>query len=339
MRVAVLGRTRILFESIDRVMAAGHDVVLVGTCRAADEYDIREKDFEDKAGEIGALFFNDPKINSDEIIKLMKSADADVAISLNWLTVIGEDAVRCFKHGILNAHCGDLPRYRGNACPNWAILKGEKEYAISIHYMTPGELDSGDILIKKKYPIDDSTYISDIYDNMGSAIPSLFCEALGLIESGKTEGSAQSKDPADSLRCYPRIPSDSFIDWNDSCCSIIRNIRASSHPFSGAFCFYEGLKLYIFEACAKEHAAPCFVNPGQVISVDRNTGAVDIAASDGIITVERLTVNGQEHNASEILRSTRIRLNYCVPDEIYRLRAEIASLKEELEAIKSALDG
>ncbi|MCR5590979.1 MAG: hypothetical protein K6F73_05545 [Lachnospiraceae bacterium] len=333
MRVAVLGRTKILFNSIEAVRAAGHDVVLIGTCAAADEYDVRERDFENKAKEIGAVFFNNPAINSPEIVQIMKQAGADAAISLNWLTIIRGEAISCFPYGILNAHCGDLPRYRGNACPNWAILSGEKEYAISVHYMEPGELDSGDILIKKKYPINDDTYISEIYENMRNEIPGLFCEALSMIESGKGKGSAQSKNPADSLRCYPRIPSDSFLNWNEPCEALIRNIRASSHPFSGAYCFCEGMKLYIFEASARDFPAPCHVNPGQVIAFDRQEGWAEIAASDGIVRVERITVDGQEYLAAEILKSTRIRLNYSLDDEIYRLRQEISALRKEIDAI------
>ncbi|MCR5686986.1 MAG: hypothetical protein K6G58_03090 [Lachnospiraceae bacterium] len=337
MRVAVLGRSGILYETIDRLRGAGHEVVLVGTCRAADEYGIREKDFEEKAKSISAVFFNDAAINSEKIVSLLRSAGAEIAVSFNWLTVVGAEAAGCFKYGILNAHCGDLPRYRGNACPNWAILKGEKEYAISVHYMKPGELDSGDILIKRKYPIGDKTYITDIYENMKKVIPDMFTEAVGMIEKGHGKGEAQSTDPADSLRCYPRIPSDSFIDWNDTCENIIRNIRASSHPFSGAYCYCNGQKIYIFEAASEGYPAPCHVNPGQVISVDRDKGSVGIAASDGIVSVKRVTADGVEHDASEILKSTRIRLNFCLPDEVYGLRRELAELKGEISALKEEI--
>lgn len=327
MRVAILGRTRILYDSIERVLQNGDEVVLIGTCAAAPEYDIRECDFERKAKELGALFFNDVRINSTEITELMRSADADIAISINWLTIIKQPAVSCFKYGILNAHCGDLPRYRGNACPNWSILNGDDSYAISIHYMIPEELDSGDILIKKKYPITETTTITDIYKNMDEQIPELFCDALNLIRSGEGQGEPQSKNPEDSLRCYPRIPTDSFIDWNQNCNTILRNIRASTRPFQGTFCYCDDLKLYIYSAASKPFPAPCNVYPGQVIAIDRESGQIEIAAKDGIIVVEKVCMGNDEYRAADVLRSTRIRLNYCVEEEIYQLRQQIKELK------------
>lgn len=338
LRVAILGRTRILYETIDKIIKAGHDVVLIGTCKAAPEYDIKEVDFENKANEIGAVFFNDIHINDINIINLMKTVNADIALSMNWITIINQEAISCFKHGILNAHCGDLPRYRGNACPNWAIIKGDKEYAISIHYMDPAELDSGEIVIKKKYPILEETTITEIYNNMQNEIPGMFCKAVEIIENGKEKNEIQSTDIQKSLRCYPRIPEDSFIDWNDTCKNIMRIVRASTHPFQGAFCFYEGIKVFIFDAKTKKYSSPCYVYPGQVIRVNKVSGNVEIAAKDGIIFFSKVTIQGEEYRASEILKSTRIRLNYCIPNEIYLLKEEIRRLKETLLSIQKKIN-
>lgn len=331
MKVALLGRTRLLYDSIEKVLQGGDDIVLIGTCPAAPEYDIREEDFEKKAKELGTVFFNDVRINSPQITELMKSVNADVAISINWLTIVKQEAISCFKYGILNAHCGDLPRYRGNACPNWAILKGDDSYAISIHYMTPGELDSGDILIKKKYPIEETTTITDIYRNMDEEIPGLFCDALNLIRNGYMDGQAQSTNPNDSLRCYPRIPTDSYLDWNQTCDTILKNIRASAKPFQGAFCYYGDMKLYIYDAERKDYPAPCYVYPGQVIAINRENGQVDIAAQDGIIQLKKIYIKNEGYCAADILKSTRIRLNYCVQDEIYQLKQQIKELRHIVE--------
>lgn len=333
MRVAILGRTKILYSSIEKIIENGDEIVLIGTCKAAPEYDIMDKDFENKARELGIPFFNSSKINSPEIINLMKRVNADVAISVNWLTIIEQEAIKCFKHGILNAHCGDLPKYRGNACPNWSILKGDSSYAISIHYMEAGELDSGDVLLKKYYSIDKDTTISDIYDNMETEIPVLFCEAVTLLKNGAGIGKKQSTNILDSLRCYPRIPTDSFIDWNESCENIMRNIRASSHPFQGAFCYWNNRKIYFHEAKAKPFPAPCYVYPGQVININRESHEVEIAASDGVIILSFVIIEGKEYNSTDVLNSTRIRLNYCIPEEIYLLKKELQDLREEIKML------
>ena len=336
MRIAILGRTKMLYRSIDEIIKNGDEIVLIGTCKAAPEYEITESDFEQKARELGVPFFNSGKINSPEIIELMKSVDADVALSVNWLTIIGQEAIKCFRQGILNAHCGDLPKYRGNACPNWSILKGESCYAISVHYMEAGELDSGDVILKKYYSIDEDTTISGIYGNMEKEIPVLFREAVTLLKSGAGMGEKQSADIMDSLRCYPRIPTDSFIDWNETCESIMRNVKASSHPFQGAFCYWDHLKIYFFEATTKPFPSPCYVYPGQVIYVNKESREIEIAASDGVISLKTIFINGEEYYAADIIKSTRIRLNYCVSEEIYLLKKELQNLQKQIDNLKTA---
>lgn len=335
MRVAILGRTKILYSSIEKIIENGDEIVLIGTCKAAPEYDITESDFENKAKELRIPFFNSSKINSPEVINLMKSVSADVAISINWLTIIRQEAIKCFKYGILNAHCGDLPKYRGNACPNWSILKGDSSYAISIHYMEAGELDSGDVVIKKHYPIDEDTTISDIYDNMEKEIPFLFCKAVTLLKNGAGMGEKQSKNIMDSLRCYPRIPTDSFIDWNDSCVNIMRNVKASSHPFQGAFCYWDNIKIYFFEVKMKPFPSPCYVYPGQVIGVNKENKEIEVAACDGIIILKTIFIKGEEYYATDIIKSTRIRLNYCIPEEIYLLKRQLQDLQGQIEILKA----
>lgn len=333
MKVAILGRTRILYDAIENIISSGHKIVLIGTCPAAPEYDITEADFEIKAKELDVPFFNDVRINSADIIDVLKCAHADIAVSVNWITVIKEEACSCFRYGILNAHCGDLPRYKGNATPNWAILNGESRYAISIHYMEPGSLDSGNIVLKKYYPINEKTTITEVYANMNEVIPKLFSEAIGAIEQNGYVGEEQSKNPDDSLRCFPRIPTDSFIDWSWSCDDILRIIRASSRPFSGAFTYYGTIKISIYEARKGCYEMPCMVVPGQVVKVDRVKHLVEIAASDGVIIVEKVTVDGTEVDADTILKSIRIRLNYCLHEEIYQLRKRVEYLTEIIEGI------
>lgn len=328
MRIAVLGRTRMLYDTIERIIALGHEIVLIGTCPAAPEYDITEKDFQIKAKELDVPFFDDVRINSLEIIEIIKAAHADIAVSVNWITVIKEEACSCFKYGILNAHCGDLPRYKGNATPNWAILNGEKQYAISIHFMEPDNLDSGNIVLKRYYPIQEKTTITEIYANMNEVIPQLFGEAIDKIEQGRYAGEKQSKYPEDSLRCFPRVPTDGFIDWSWSCDEIMKVIRASGRPFAGAFTYYGTTKVYIYRAEKRSHNMPCLVVPGQVVKVDKNRHFVEIAAGDGVIAISKVTIEGKEYNADVILKSIRIRLNYCLHEEIYQLRKQIEYLTD-----------
>ena len=328
MRVAVLGRTKMLYDAITYLENEGHEIVLIGTCKAAPEYTVNEEDFKKKADELRVPFFNDSRINSQPIADLLRSVKADIAVSVNWLTLISQAVLDIFPYGILNAHCGYLPRYKGNACPNWAIIKGEKQFAISIHFMQE-ELDSGDIVIKEYHAIDAETTITDIYEIIEYAVPRLFCKAIDNIQNGD-RGLPQSKDPELTLRCYPRLPQDSIIDWKWTCERILKVIRATRFPFSGAYTFYGDIKLHIMDGKKKAYDSPCHVCEGQVIRVDRHSGSVEIAAGDGAVVIDSVYIEGEKIAASKILGSTRIRLGYCPQEEIYYLRKQIRELRQEL---------
>lgn len=337
MRVAILGRTQMLYRTIEVLLRDGHNIVLIGTCKAAKEYSKTEEDFREYATTLGIPFFCDANINKNTLVELIKSVKADIGISMNWLTVIGREVIELFPYGILNAHPGDLPQYRGNACPNWAIINGEKELCISIHYMLADQLDAGAIVLKKRYSIDNTMNITKFYKIMEEDIPQLFLEAIREIDMHTLKVIPQGSDLQLASRCYPRVLTDSFIDWNMNCDKIIKLINASCFPFAGAYTFYGEKKLYIMECEMKEFQMKCYVIPGQVIKIDKIANCVEVAASDGIIVLKNLYINGEKYEATQILKSTRIRLNYCIEEEIYLLKARINELESQIEKLKEKI--
>jgi methionyl-tRNA formyltransferase len=212
MRIAALGRTQMLWNTIDVLHRADHEVCLIATCRAAPEYDIREKDFEQLARDIGAKFLLTQNLNAPEAIECLRQTKADLAVSVNWINIIGTDACASFRDGILNAHAGDLPRYRGNAPVAWAILQAEDRIGITIHQMDPYELDAGPILLKDYYPLSAHTYIGEVFDFLNKRVPYLFLQSIDGLESGTLMLTPQPADPNLSLRCYPRLPEDGRLD-------------------------------------------------------------------------------------------------------------------------------
>src|SRR5215468_3670047 len=178
MRVAVLGRTHWLIEAADRCLLRGHEITLVATAPAAPEYRAREEDFKALADRARAQFHVDPDLNDTNFIRLLKTSGAEIGLSINWPTIIRQGALASLRLGILNAHVGDLPRYRGNACPNWAILNGEPHIGMCIHAMSPNSVDSGPIYARRRLPIDVSVYIADVYGWIDQTLPDLIMEAL-----------------------------------------------------------------------------------------------------------------------------------------------------------------
>jgi methionyl-tRNA formyltransferase len=211
-----------------------------------------------------------------------------LAISMNWPSILGAEEIGLFQYGILNAHAGDLPRYRGNACPNWAILNGESRIGLCVHKMAPGAVDAGPILLKRYFELDATLDIGDVYRWLEHSIPEMFVEAVAAIERGDAALHEQPIDPSLSLRCFPRRPEDGAIDWTADNDAILRLVRASSRPFHGAFTTLEGSQLVrIWRAELHSMGFPYSAVPGQILQAEP-TGVV-IACGAGSIRLKEAT--------------------------------------------------
>lgn len=330
MKFAALGRTQMLYQSVLACVERGHQLVLVGTSKASPESTVKETDFAGLARKFSAPYFNDTKINQEKFISLIRQSSADIAISMNWQTVISRQVIDLFKFGIINAHPGDLPRYRGNACPNWALICGEKSITITLHQMTP-ELDAGPICLKRKMPLKSTTYIGDIYKFLEKAIPEMFCEVLDGFENNTLYPRLQPGNPGLSLRVFPRLPRDSEIDWSKPAVTLDRLVRASSEPFEGAYTMLDGEKLMIWRAHAAQLPYPYLGAPGQVAEINRQSGEVSVIAGEGILVLELVSVEGSEKlKAAEVIRSARARLGLDAIAEIQALKAKIGDMENKL---------
>jgi len=313
MRFAALGRTRMLYDAVRACAAAGHEPVLIGTCAPAPEYGVGEAEFERLADELGCPFFAGADANRPEVVDLARQARADVAISMNWLTLLGPELRSCFGHGVINAHPGDLPRYRGNAAPNWAILNGEREVVLTLHEMSD-DLDAGPVLLKRGFPLGEDTYVSDVYAFLATAVPEAFVGALTGLGAGTLRPEPQPDDPALALRCFPRRPEDGRLDWTQGAEQLARLVRASGEPFAGAFTYLDdGRRVTVWRARAAPLPGPVLGVPGQVIAADRAAGTVDVLTGDGALVLSEVELDGVRGPASDAVTSLRTRLLNCPP--------------------------
>ena len=285
-------------------MEAGHQIPLIGTCKAEIHYGADEFDFRTLSRDIGADFFSDPKLNDPNRMEQLEKAHCDIALSVNWPTIIGEKPCEVFSMGILNAHLGDLPRYRGNACPNWAILNDEEIIDLCLHRMEPNSLDTGPVLHRTHMDISEQTYIGDVYSWFEETLPDLAVGAMGKLDRlGEDAFTPQSEDPSTWLRCYPRRDDDSRIDWQKPANDVLKLIRALSHPFGGAWTLLEGqTRVDIWRAEIFYHAGDFLAIPGQVmLSKD---GDPIIACGEEALRVTQATA---EQNDARALISKSLR--------------------------------
>jgi len=306
MRLAVLGRTHWLLNSAEHCIAEGHEVVLVATAKASPEYRAKETDFERLALRQEVPFYLAADINGEEFVSVLRSSRADVAISVNWPVLVRHAACAALPLGILNAHAGDLPRYRGNACPNWAILRGEPHVGVCVHAMDPTSVDAGPIYCRRRLHLDSNVYIGDVYAWLDGAVPAMFVEAIGRLADPAFVPEDQRASGITPLRCHPRRPEDGLIDWTLPAHAIARLVRASSHPFAGAFTYLEGTrKVTIWRGRALDVDHEELAVPGQIIGRGA-AGGVLVACGASLFEAENAEVeNGGTLPATNRFRLTR----------------------------------
>jgi methionyl-tRNA formyltransferase len=306
LRVAIIGRTEILFDTAVALEKMGSKIACVITSKEAPEYSRTAEDFRVLADQLGVPFAQGLPIASH--IDLLKMSQADIAVSINYTGVIPQEVIDIFPLGILNAHGGDLPRYRGNACQAWAILNGESQIGLCIHRMIGGELDSGDIVARSYMPIDQNTKVTAVWKWMNEATPDLMLDAVAkLAADPQYVLERQSKDPAHALRCYPRRPEDGRIDWSRSALEVLRLINACNRPYAGAFCEFEGRKTIIWDAELVNDGEAFLAIPGQVTLVLQES--IEVACGTGKLRVRRIQLDGDaECSPAQRITSVRKRL-------------------------------
>ncbi len=306
MRIAVIGRTEILYNTILLLKSKGYEIGLIITSKEAPEYTKSSSDFEKLAKKLKLPFISSARIiNNMEFIKSLP--EIHIGVSMNYNSIIPEEIINLFTLGILNAHAGDLPRYRGNACQAWAIINGEKYIGLCIHKMIGGELDSGDIISRDFYPINLSTKITEVWDWISITVPKLFYEALKNLEKNPNFLiEKQSKKASDILRCYPRKPEDGKINWKEDSVNIIRLVNASNKPFSGAFFYFKDKKIYIWDATlAKEENFLAI--PGQITLISDTF--IEVATGKGKVQLSSMEYKGRKILPAHFFKSLRDRVS------------------------------
>jgi len=317
MKIAAIGRSQMLHDAIIRLAEKGHTIVSITTAPAASDYSRTETDFEALADKLQCPF----KLTrtADKAIPMFKGAD--IAISVNWVSVLEDRHIKTLPMGILNAHAGDLPSYRGNACPNWAILNGEKTVGLCVHSMEGGQLDCGRIVAKACMPLDKNTYISDINDWMDATVPELFQTAIERL-AGDPDFVMYVTRPGDGFRCYPRLPENGLIDWNAPVQEIHALIRACSRPLDCAYTYCikdsEIHRLHIVRARIASAANSDMAHPGHVLKNDPTTGQTHVRCGDGVLAIEECFYHGgKSFTPGTAWQSIRMRLGANAEDMLW----------------------
>ncbi|MBF0300525.1 MAG: methionyl-tRNA formyltransferase, partial [Oligoflexia bacterium] len=179
-------------------------------------------------------------INSHYYVDLINNLNPDIIFSISWEQMIGVDILKIPNQGAINMHGSLLPKNRGHAPINWAIIRGEKITGFTMHYMSE-KADAGDIIAQKECQIYFEDTAITLSERLMEAGLNLFAEQFPLIKQGKSQRFFNKIEQGNYNK--RRRPEDGQINWNRSALDIYNWIRALTRPYPGAFTYWNSQKL------------------------------------------------------------------------------------------------
>jgi UDP-4-amino-4-deoxy-L-arabinose formyltransferase/UDP-glucuronic acid dehydrogenase (UDP-4-keto-hexauronic acid decarboxylating) len=246
----------------------------------------------------GTPVFGIEQIRTPDAAAWIREQDPTVIINFNSLHLLSREIIEIPEKGAYNFHPGPLPEYAGLFVYQWGIINGETEFGTTIHRMDAG-IDSGDIVIQKRFPIDPADTGMTLYMKCIREGISLFTDLLDLFERGE-KPPALHQDPA-LRRYYDKTPPYSgVINFAWKAGDVHNFIRALSYrPFiSPSTCPHTFLHRSRIEVVrSRLFTAGKSGTPGQVITV--NDDGITVRCQDDAICIERVFHAGASVPASE----------------------------------------
>ena len=239
--------------------------------------------------------FQPEKVRTDEFYETLKEFKPDLICVTAYGRIIPKNILELPKYGCLNVHASLLPKYRGAAPINWAIINGEKTTGITTMLMDEG-MDTGDILLKKEIEIGENNTSIELGEKLSNIGAALLIETIKKGQNDEIKPIKQNDDEATSA---PIIKKDvGKIDWSRSA-KEIRNLIRGTQPWPGAFTSYQDKNLKIFKAVVDDMEG----NPGEILN--SNNGRLVIGTGNKSLSIEELQIEGGKRlNVSDFLRGT-----------------------------------
>ena len=209
-----------------------------------------------------------------EAARLVAETAPDLIFSFYYRRMIPVSVLAAARLGAFNMHGSLLPRYRGRAPVNWAVLHGETETGVTLHHMT-ARADAGDIVDQEAVPIGPEDTAYEVMRRLVPAARRVLARQIDALKAGTAPRRTQDETKASTFG--GRRPEDGRIDWRLHARRVVDLVRAVTRPYPGAFTFSGGRKLMVWKARRGAGAAP----PGEVISVSPLT----VGAGEGAVEI------------------------------------------------------
>lgn len=189
--------------------------------------------------------YEEKNINDQIFLNKIKSLNLDLIVCVNFDQILKKDIINLPTIGCINTHASLLPKYRGRAPLNWAMINGEKYSGVTVHFIDEG-IDTGDIILQEKIKIDEDDYICDLLNKVKNIYSKIVLNAIRALESSNLN--LIKPDLSKGFYVNKRTQDDGEIDFSKPSKDILNFIKAISKPYPGAFLYHNNKKIIIWRA-------------------------------------------------------------------------------------------
>ncbi len=320
MNIVFMGTPDFALESLKSIYNAGHNILAVVTNpdkpkgRGMKMIASPVKEF---ATEKSIPIFQPEKIrNNPDIIKELSSLKPDVICVVAYGKILPKELLEIPRLGCINVHGSILPKYRGAAPIQWAVLNGDKVTGITTMYMDEG-MDTGDIILQEEVKIDENETTGELWDRLADAGGKLLVETLKQIEEKK----APRKKQVGKFSLAPMLNKEmAKIDWEEKTGMEIKNLVRGLNPIMGAYSLLNDKKFKIWKVDVIGNEAflnkfPEFkeyksdfekVASGTIVYIDKKEGIFVKAKDSILLLLEVQAENSKKMSIQDYLRGNKI---------------------------------
>lgn len=299
MRIIFMGTPDFSVGTLEALVNAGHEIVLCVT--QPDKPRGRGGKMQFTPVKEAALahdipVFQPKRVRTPECIEELRKYKADVMVVIAFGQILPKEILDMTPYGCINVHASLLPKYRGAAPIQWAVINGEKVSGVTTMQMDEG-LDTGDMLLKTEVVLDEKETGETLHDKLAEAGASLCVETLRRLSEGNIVAEKQGESPTEYARMLDKNLGN--INWNETAVSIERLIRGLN-SWPSAYTDWEGKVMKIWRADVYPDLSQT-EKPGTIIKVEKD--GFYVQTGEGLLKVTELQIPGKKKmDAASFLR-------------------------------------
>lgn len=250
MNILFMGGHELGAKTLEHLINNKVNVVGVVVSKNANDW---YRGVDEVANKFNLELYEEENINDQNFSNKIKPLNLDLIVCVNFDQILKKDIINLPTIGCINTHASLLPKYRGRAPLNWAMINGEQYSGVTVHFIDEG-VDTGDIILQEKIKIDEDDYISDLLNKVKNIYPKIVLNAIRALESNNIN--LIKPDLSKGFYVNKRSKDDGKIDFSKPSKDIINFIKAISKPYPGAFLYHNNKKIIIWRARLDYNISP-----------------------------------------------------------------------------------